>query len=143
MEIKFASHCSYRVRYHMVFVVKYRRHMLLEQVPLEYFNSLVVGIGERYDFSFDAIGLEEDHFHILVEAPPRYAPSQIMQIIKSVSARQIFKEHPKVKQFLWGGEFWSDGGHIDTVSEFGGLDVIKKYVENQGRNKDQLKLTQF
>ena len=66
-----------------------------------------------------------------------------MGIIKSWSARLIFKEYPYIKEELWGGEFWSDGGHIDTVSEFGGLDRIKKYVKEQGRDDNQLKLSEF
>ena len=66
-----------------------------------------------------------------------------MQVIKSITARTIFKNYPAVKNFLWGGEFWSDGGHIDTVSEYGGLEKIKKYVEEQGRSKAQVKLTDF
>jgi putative transposase len=43
-----------------------------------------------------------------------------MKTVKSWSARLIFKKYPYIKEELWGGEFWSDGGHIDTVSEKGG-----------------------
>ena len=95
------------------------------------------------NFQFDAIGIDEDHFHVVVGAAPRYSPSEVMSIIKSWSARLIFKKYPYIKEELWGGEFWSDGGHIDTVSEFGGLERIKKYVEEQGRDISQLKLTSF
>lgn len=124
----------------MVFVLKYRKSLLLSKVPLKYLKELLVGIGERYWFNFEAIGVEENHFHIVVGAAPRYSPSNIMQIIKSISAKMIFKRFKEIKNELWGGEFWSDGGHIDTVSEFGGLEKIKKYVNEQGRNEKQLKL---
>ena len=127
----------------MVFVVKYRKQMLLKKVPLEYFKKIMEGIGERYWFKFDAIGVEEDHFHVVLGAAPRFSPSQIMGTIKSISAKQIFKDYPEIKEFLWGGSFWSVGGHIDTVSEFGGLEKIKKYVLEQGRSKEQLKLLDF
>ena len=127
----------------MVFVVKYRKNMLLQKVPLEFFKKVLTGIGERYWFKFDAIGVEEDHFHIVVGAAPRNSPSNIMGIIKSISAKNIFKDYPEIKKFLWGGEFWSDGGHVDTVSEFGGLEIIRKYVREQGRNEEQLKLLSF
>ena len=143
MEIKRASHCTYRIRYHMVFVVKYRKKLLLEKIPLEYFKELLNGIGERYWFEFDAIGLEEDHFHVVVGAAPRYSPSMVMQIIKSISAKMIFKRFKNIKKELWGGEFWSDGGHIDSVSEYGGLEKIRKYVKEQGGNERQLKLLSF
>lgn len=143
MEIEHASHCTYRIRYHMVFVVKYRKKMMLQKVPLEYFKNLLIGIGERYWFKFDAIGIEEDHFHIVVGAAPRYSPSDIMKIIKSISAKQIFKRYPVIRRDLWGGSFWTSGGHIDTVSEFGGLEKIKKYVREQGRSAEQLQLLEF
>ncbi|MDP4039503.1 MAG: IS200/IS605 family transposase [Candidatus Pacearchaeota archaeon] len=143
MDVEHAGYSTYRIRYHMVFVVKYRKQMLLKKVPFEYFKKIIIGIGERYWFKFDAIGVEEDHFHIVVGAAPRYSPSRVMQIIKSITAKKIFEDYPDIKEFLWGGNFWSAGGHIDTVSEFGGLEKIKKYVEEQGRNKGQLTLATF
>ena len=127
----------------MVFVLKYRKKLLLEQVPVDYVKELLQGIGERYWFKFDAIGMEEDHLHVVVGAAPRYAPSRVMQIIKSITARMIFKRFPKIKRVLWGGEFWSDGGHIDTVGDHRGLEKIKKYVEEQGGPKGQLRLAAF
>jgi len=117
--------------------------MFMKNVPINYLKNVLFEIGERYHFEFDAIGIEPEHFHVVVGASPKNSPSSIMQIIKSISARMIFKEFPEIRKQLWGGQFWHDGGHIDTVSEYGGLDVIKKYVEEQGRMKDQLKLDQF
>ena len=143
MKIEHASHCTYRIRYHMVFVVKYRRQMLLKKVPLKYFKKILEGIGERYWFTFEAVGVEEDHFHIVLGSAPRYAPSDVMRIIKSIMAKKIFEDYPEVKDFLWGSNFWSAGGHIDTVSEFGGLERIKKYVLEQGKSEEQLQLLSF
>jgi len=127
----------------MVMCVKYRKKMLLERSRIEFLKDIMQGLALRYYFKFEAIGIDEDHFHVVVGAAPRYSPSEIMGIIKSWSARLIFKEYPYIKEELWGGEFWSDGGHIDTVSEFGGLDKIKKYVTEQGHDVNQLKLTEF
>ena len=117
--------------------------MFLEKTRIGFLKEIMEGLSLRYYFNFEAIGIEGDHFHIVVGAAPRYSPSQIMGTIKSWSARLIFKKYPYIKEELWGGEFWSDGGHIDTVSEFGGLEKIKKYVQEQGRNVNQLKLTAF
>ncbi len=66
-----------------------------------------------------------------------------MGIIKSITAKKIFEDYPEIKEFLWGGNFWSAGGHIDTVSEYGGLEKIKKYVLEQGGKEEQLKLLSF
>ena len=109
-------------------------------MPIDFVKKLMEEIGERYWFKFEAVGMEEDHMHIVVGAAPRYSPSRIMQVVKSISAKEIFKEFPEIKKFLWGGEFWSDVGHIDTVSDHGGLEKIKKYVGEQGGPKGQLRL---
>ncbi|MDP4038986.1 MAG: IS200/IS605 family transposase, partial [Candidatus Pacearchaeota archaeon] len=85
MDVEHDCHSTYRIRYHMVFVVKYRKQMLLKKVPLEYFKKIIIGIGERYWFKFDAIVVEEDHFLIVVGAAPSYSPSRVMQIIKSIT----------------------------------------------------------
>ena len=143
MQVERAAHCTYRIRYHMVMCVKYRKKMLLEKSRIEFLKEIMQGLALRYYFKFEAIGIDEDHFHVVVGAAPKYSPSQVMATIKSWSARLIFKQYPYIKKELWGGEFWSDGGHIDTVSEYGGLDRIKKYVKEQGRDINQLKLSEF
>jgi len=115
MEIEHASHCTYRIRYHMVFVVKYRKHMLLQKVSLKEFEKILRGIGERYWFKFEAVGVDEDHFHVVIGAPPKYAPSSIMGMIKSISAKQIFKDHLEVKIFC-GAEIFGVLADISILS---------------------------
>ena len=142
MEVKHAPHCTYRIRYHMVFVLKYRKKLISKEI-FEFMKIVLSDIALRYYFSFDAIGSDGDHLHIVVESAPRYSPSRIMQICKSITAIQIFKKFPEVKKELYGGEFWSDGGHIDTIGDGRGLDEIKKYVKNQGGDPEQLSLFAF
>ena len=127
----------------MVFVVKYRKSLISPEV-FEFMKEICRGIEERYFLFFDAIGHEENHVHILVEGAPRYSPSRIMQICKSILAIQVFKKFPKIKEEeLWGGEFWSDGGHIDTVGDGRALERVKDYVKNQGRNEKKLITHEF
>jgi len=143
MEVMYACHCTYRIRYHMVFVLKYRKKLITNEM-FEFMKEICKGIEERYYLKFDAIGYEEDHMHILVRGAPRYSPSRIMQICKSILAIQIFKKFPKLKEEeLWGGEFWSDGGHVDTVGDGRALDEVRKYVLSQGRDVNQLNLFEF
>ncbi|MDP7506235.1 MAG: IS200/IS605 family transposase [Candidatus Woesearchaeota archaeon] len=143
MKVRKACHCSYRIRYHMVFVVKYRRGLVTSQV-FDFMKHICKGIEKRYFLRFDALGYENDYIHLVVEGAPRYSPSRIMQICKSVLAIQVFKEFPKIKEEeLWGGEFWTDGGHIDTIGDGRGLDEVKKYVKNQGRDSSQLLIYEF
>ena len=132
----------------MVLVVKYRKKLLFERDRFEFLKDICVGIGERYWFEFDGIGTDGDHVHILVGAAPRYAPARVMQIIKSIIARQLFKRYPEIKQQLWGGEFWHDGGYIGTVGEGITGDIIRKYIEEHGTPEEkegykQMKILNF
>ncbi len=126
----------------MVFVIKYRKTVLSKEI-FEFIKSICKEIEERYYLHFDALGSDGNHFHLVVEAAPRYSPSRVMQICKSVIAIQIFKQFPEVKQERWGGELWSDGGHIDTVGDGRALEEVKKYVKEQGRDAAQLSLHEF
>jgi len=126
----------------MVFVMKYRKKLISNAI-FEFMKQVCEQITARYFLTFDALGSDGDHLHVVVEGAPRYAPSRIMQICKSILAIQVFKQFPEVKEELWGGEFWSDGGHIDTVGDGRGLDEVKRYVKNQGGDPDQLLLHAF
>ena len=60
-----------------------------------------------------------------------------MQIIKSITARQIFTQYPEIKKQFWGCELWSDGGYIRTIGDGTTSEVIKNYVENQGNKEEK------
>ena len=132
----------------MVFCVKYRKNLLLGTELVNFLKNVCFEISERYCFEFDAIGSDGDHVHLFVGAEPKYSPSKIMQIIKSITARQIFKQYPEIKKQLWGGELWIDGGYIGTIGDGTTSDVIKNYVENQGNKEEkeayqQMKILDF
>jgi putative transposase len=116
--------------------MKYRKNLLTNEI-LSFLKNLCSDIGERYCFEFDAIGCDGDHVHLFVGSEPKYSPSRVMQIIKSITARKIFKEYPEIRKQLWGGELWSDGGYIGTVGDGTTSDVIKNYVENQGTKEEK------
>lgn len=67
---------------------------------------------------------------------PKYSGGQVIRLIKSITARKIFARYPEIKEELWGGEFWSDGYYIATVSGRGDREIIEKYIEEQGRKED-------
>ena len=117
--------------------MKYCKKLLLDIELINFLKNICFEIGERYCFEFDAIGTDGDHVHLFVGAEPKYSPSKVMQILKSITARQIFKEYPEIKKQLWGGEFWSDGGYIGTVGDGTTSDGIKNYVQNQGNQEEK------
>ncbi len=68
-----------------------------------------------------------------------YSPKKIVQIIKSITAREIFKLLPKLKKELWGGELWTDGYFVSSVGKHGDEEIIRNYVKDQGDIDNQYK----
>jgi len=97
-----------------------------------------VSIGERYEINFIEIGMDEDHVHFLVQSVPSLSPSRIVQLIKSIVAKEIYRAHPEVKKILWGGHIWTSGYYINTVGAYANEDVIRTYVEQQGKTYKQV-----
>lgn len=143
LELRHASHCVYRIRYHIVLCVKYRKKLLIDHDRITFFKNLCIEIGERYHFVFDAIGTDGDHVHVFIGAEPKYAPSKIMQIMKSITAKQIFKAFPEIRKQLWGSEFWSDGGYVGTVGEGITAEIIRDYIERQGSSEEKQSYSQM
>jgi putative transposase len=108
MEVKVGAHCRYQIRYHIVWGVKFRRKILLAH-RTHYLKQILTEICQAYDWTLEAMGTDEDHVHVFVGAHPKTAPAQVVQILKSKSARALFVKFPEVKQFLWGGdvEHWA------------------------------------
>ena len=65
-------------------------------------------------------------------------PGRIVQIIKSITAREIYRQNPEVKKVLWGGSIWTTGYYINTVGAYANEDVIRTYVENQGKHYQKI-----
>ena len=130
-------HCVWQIHYHIVFPVKYRKALLDEEVT-EIIQQTAEGIAERYAIEMEAIGCDKDHIHLLCGAHPKVAPSKIVQIFKSITAREIFNRKPSIKKELWGGEFWTDGYYVATVGERGNWDTVEQYVQKQGKPKAEL-----
>ena len=121
--------------YHIVCPAKYRRAVFTTPVDQK-LKEVCLGISKRYEITFLEIGTDHDHVHFLVQSVPMYSPKRIVQIIKSLTAREIFRACPEVKKQLWGGEFWTDGYFISTVGQHGNESVIKKYIQDQGAEEE-------
>ena len=117
--------------YHIVCPAKYRRAVFTPPVDRK-LKEVCLEIGKRFEITFLDIGADKDHVHFLVQSVPLYSPKRIVQLIKSITAREIFRRCPEVKRKLWGGEFWSDGYFVSTVGKHGNEDVIKRYIQEQG-----------
>lgn len=131
------SHNVSKLMYHFVLPAKYRRVVIDEHVD-QVIKEVCLEISKRYPIYFVEIGTDKDHVHFLIQSVPTYSPTQIVRTVKSITAREVFKECPEVKKKLWGGEFWSDGFYVATVSEHGNENVIANYVKHQGNEYNKI-----
>jgi len=120
--------------YHVVCAAKYRRVVIDEKVD-EVMKETCREISKRWEINFLEIGVEGNHAHFLIQSIPTYSPSTIVQKIKSITAREVFRKIPEVKKKLWGGEFWGRGYFINTVGQHGREEVIAEYVRRQGKKE--------
>ena len=123
--------------YHIVCPAKYRRKVFTEQVE-QTLKEICLGISERYEIYFVEIGVDDDHVHFLTQSVPSMLPKTMVQTIKSITSRGIFKSHPEVKKLLWGGRFWTMGYYINTVGQYANEQVISEYVKNQRKTYKQI-----
>jgi REP-associated tyrosine transposase len=127
MGIKRTSHAVYDTRYHLVWAPKYRKWILRGEIK-ETVKEMFKQILEARDCEVEEMEIAKEHVHIFASIPPRYSISEIVKVLKSVSAKEIFKKHPEVKKELWGGEFWEDGYFVRSVGDKVTSETIKKYI---------------
>jgi len=106
----------------------------------EVLKTTCLEIEKRYEIKFIEIGTDKDHVHFLIQSVPMYSAKKIIQAVKSITAREVFAQVPEVKKKLWGGEFWTDGYYVSTVGQKGNEETIRKYVQEQGIEKDYKQL---
>jgi REP element-mobilizing transposase RayT len=129
------SHNVTVLLYHIVSSAKYRRLVFDSEVDIV-LVSICKEIEKRYEIRFLEIGTDGDHVHFLIQSVPSYSVTKTVRIVKSLTAKEIFKQCPEVKQKLWGGEFWGKGFFANTVGQHGREGKIANYVKNQGSKKE-------
>jgi len=139
--IRTTKHTVYDLKYHFVWIPKYRKRLLKGEVK-EFTEAVFQRIAQEYGWEIEELAIEDDHVHMFLHVPPKYAPAKVAQIMKSISAREIFKEFPRLRKQLWAGEFWGDGYFVRSVGDAVTTEIIKRYIRYQDDNDKprQLKL---
>lgn len=130
MELRRNTHHVFRLMYHFVWIPKYR-HKIFAEPYREVLKAIIAKAA--YDYGIDLVELEipEDHLHMVVRVEPKVAPSDVMQIIKSISAREFFRLYPEIKrQYFWGGKLWTQSYFVETIGN-ANEEVIRQYVQDQ------------
>ncbi|WP_100013116.1 IS200/IS605 family transposase [Lentibacillus sediminis] len=130
MELDSNNHSVFSMYYHLVLVVKYRRKVIDDTIS-HYTKDKFVSLSEKYNITLVEWNHDMDHIHILFKAQPNSELSKFINTYKSASSRLIKKNFPHVRKKLWKEMFWSRSFCLLTT---GGspIEVVKKYIENQG-----------
>ncbi len=104
MGLKRTSHAVYDTKYHLVWAPKYRKWVLRGEIQ-EFVEKIFKEIADNHEFEIDTLEVAKDHVHIFLSFPPRYSISKVVGMLKSISAREVFKNYPEIKKELWGEEF--------------------------------------
>lgn len=130
------SHNVTLIMYHIVCPVKYRQMAINEEIDRT-LKEICLELEIRYEIYFLEIGTDKDHAHFLIQTVPSYSPSEIVRIIKGTTGREIFKRCPEVKEYLWKGQFWTDGYFLGTVGKHTNEEAIAEYVKSQGKPENK------
>jgi REP element-mobilizing transposase RayT len=112
--------------YHLIFPLKYRKSVITNEIG-EGLKEICLEISERYEVHFIEIGYESNHVHFLVQSEPSYSVSKMITMLKSITAKQLFKRYPEIRAKLCGGKFWTSGFYANTVGQYSNEEVIKAY----------------
>jgi len=140
MELRRNTHHVYRIMYHFVWIPKYR-HKVFTEPYQKTLKSIIIKIAYDYDMEITEIEILKDHIHAMILAEPKMSSSSIMQIIKSISAREFFKKYPDIKEkYFWGGRLWTSSFYVETVGNRNESEV-RQYVKDQIQKEDRINMT--
>ena len=145
MAIKRTSHAVYDTSYHLVWCPKYRKRIFNREDVRERAEQLFREIALEYNFDIIELEISLEHVHLLLSFPPKRSIGEVVRVIKSISARELFRAFPSLKRRLWSGQLWEDGYFARTVGDRMTRDIIEKYIKNhrkleQGPAQLELKL---
>jgi putative transposase len=132
MRLHRAAHTVYKTQYHIVWVTRFRRKVLVPGVQ-RYLRVKLEEVRRWYpDWEYVAIGMEVDHVHVHMVIPPRYAVSWVVGTIKQNTSRALSEKFAFLKEVYWDEDgIWTKGYFVSTVGVNEG--IIRRYVEMQGQ----------
>ena len=123
------SHTQYDIKYHIVWITKYRYKVLNGKIAYRLRELLRQGCEARR-ITIIKGSISKEHVHMLVSCPPNISVSDMMQYLKGRSSKKLQEEFPELKKKYWGQHLWAAGYFcrtVWTVTE----DMIKDYIEKQ------------
>lgn len=129
-----SSHSVYDCRYHLVWSTKYRKRALVEPEEKSSCKEILRETAEQYGYKLYEIEVDTDHVHIYIGIPPQDSVGKAVKILKSISARHVFKMFPYMRKKYWAGEFWEASYFVRSIGEGVTAEMVKNYIR-QHENK--------
>ena len=129
-----SSHSVHALQYHLIQCVKYRRDALDSQDITDFLKQKIREISTRFEVEVLNIECDKDHFHMLFKSKPKLIIPKYLNAIKTITSREIKRNFPEVRKKLWKEAFWSRSYFLATTGQVT-LDVLKKYIDDQGKSK--------
>lgn len=140
MELKTNQHSVYSLTYHAVFVTKYRRQVI-DQNIMALMKATAERLLESNNGSLLEFNGEPDHIHLLFEIPPQLAPSSMVCVLKAQLSKVTRRQyHDRIKDKLWKDVFWSDSYFLSTTGG-ASIEVLEEYIRQQGIERPKRKYT--
>ena len=132
-EWKSASHNKYLLQYHLIFVCKYRKKLLVSQNIADDIKQLSYEICNKHNVTIKKMETDKDHIHYLIETEPTISISKIVNLMKSYTTYHIWQLHQKyLSRHFWKEHtFWTDGYFVCSIGNVSEK-MLKEYIENQG-----------
>lgn len=126
------NHSKFLLKYHIIFVCKYRRKILIGNIAT-YVKNILIDIANKSDFRIEVIESDKDHIHLLVDADPKVSPLQIVRRLKQESTKRLWLLYPETlrRWFYREHTLWTDGYFISSIGNVS-QETVRKYIENQG-----------
>jgi putative transposase len=124
-----SAHCVYDLKYHLVWITKYRKPVLSGEIGHRV-RELVRLICASLDVEIIKGNIRQDHMHLLVSVPPTLSVSKLVQRMKGVTSRKLLQENKGLNKAFWGRHLWSRGYFVASVGEVT-EEIISKYIEKQ------------
>ena len=128
-EYRTGSHTVYDIKYHLVWVTKYRYKVMVGELALRARDVIRQACMAR-EIKILKGHVSRDHVHLFVSSPPGLSVSQIVQYVKGKSSYVLQQEFPELKRRYWGQHLWARGyfcASSGTVTDA----MVKAYIEQQ------------
>ena len=122
----------YNVGYHIVWSVKYKRSVLVDEIA-DSLQQILKEICIDKGFILKESEIMPDHLHVFVSAKPKFSATYIYKMLKGISSRKLFLKHPELRTQLWGKHLWNPSTYVETIGHIS-EEVVKKYIQNQKTN---------